>query len=133
MIKFATKSGELIGLGFSDGNFARFKEEKPIYFEFSVLDLDWPGGILIYYVSENQRNQPIIKVPGIVVRIGDAIMESMRKGKLIQVPFQQGEVKGELCMFWGENEEKLRDMLSELIGPKTKITDLTALDGAHRH
>lgn len=132
MLKFGVKlkTGQLIGLGFSEGNFEQLKLGRPIKFEYKNLDIDQAGGIIIAFPSPEVDGWAV-RLPPVwsLVELNNDAMIFLRSGKPWNIVIGPNKV----VMFWGQNEADMREMLGTLIGPETEDLSPTVGDGQHRY
>jgi len=133
MFKFTIKSnrGQVIGLGFSEGNLQMLKAAKPIRFLYNDIGLNWPGGVVVAYPTETiERLQ--LPQEWSLIKLNDDAMKHLRSGKIITFGVR-GSPGGEFMMFWGEDEASIKKQMSGLIGPETEDRSPAVDAGQHRH
>jgi hypothetical protein len=132
MLKFTvmTKRGQLIGLGFSEGNFEKLKLALPIKIEYVALGLSRPGGIICAYPTPTVEG---VKdwLPDIwsLIEMNDETMTYLRSGRLLESSLSKDF---HIIMFWGKDENELRARVGGLIGPDTEDRSPAISDGPHR-
>jgi hypothetical protein len=133
MIKFfvGLERGNLLGLGFSEGNFEKLKQGYPIKFDFRDMGVELPGGVVIVYPSpEIEALEKRMPKEYSMIEVNEDAMKYMRSGR----PWD-GQLTPTLkvCMLWGLTEDDIRDVLSGLIGPGTEDRSPMVPAGQHRH
>ena len=116
MIKFfvGLERGNLIGMGFSEGNFEQLKLKRPIHFRFSDMGVDLPGGIVIVYPDpENDALEKRLPPNYFMIEINDDAMKFMKSGKPWDVELSP---KLRACMIWGMTEDDIRDLQEQVGG-----------------
>lgn len=133
MFKFAvqTKRGQLIGLGFSEGNFEQLKLDRPIKIDFSDLGIKQPGGLIIAYPTPELAAMEK-RLPDIwsLIEVNDDAMTYLRTGKPWDASLR---ADFHVMMFWGKDEDTLREQMGILIGPDTEDRSPSVPAGQHRH
>ncbi len=117
-------SGQLLIFGFSEMNFVKLKEGKPIVVEHKDLKLPWPGGIILSAEDADVGNGDWS-----ILVITDEMMRHMRNG----MPLLCLNVLYEIVVFWGKDDDTLQEMMAPLIGPLTENLSPTIPAGQHRH
>jgi hypothetical protein len=138
MFKFTIKlkKGQVIGLGFSEGNLQMLKAAKPIRFLYNDIGLNWPGGVVVAYPTETiERLQ--LPQEWSLIKLNDLAMKHLRGGRVITFAFTadmvRGSPGGEIMMFWGESEAAIKEQMAGLIGPETEDRSPAVDAGQHRH
>ena len=133
MFKFVVDKSNgsfLIRLGFVDGNFEKLKAGKPIMIYYGELKKSWPGGLLVSYPSpELKAVRSRIPKAWKVIEVGDEEMLGMREGKVGKIEIASNR---EVAIFWGKDEDSIKNMLSAFIDVKTEIITPTVRDGQHK-
>lgn len=140
MFKFMKRlpqGGHLIGLGFEEENLVRLKAGKPIQIRYNDLKLPWNGGTLVVYPSPETDELLDRLVDHLhIIRLNDESMEALREGKMIPVGFDASQIDGSeggaMLMFWGKDNQALKDKITSMIGPKTEDASPQVDDGQHR-
>ena len=141
MLKFTTKlpqGGQLIGLGFEEGNLVKLKDGMPIRILYSDLKLPWPGGMLVVYPTPEAEVLLSRLVDELsIIKLNDDALRLLREGKVLPFNFDASQVDGSeggsVMMFWGNDNDALKSRMAGGIGPDTEDASPEVDDGQHRH